>query len=56
MANKSIRDLLLFFVFAGMPIVNFWLQGYPERSVRARYTQKNHDVPTKCPLTQKIGT
>ena len=28
--GKGIRDLLLFFVFAGVPIVNFWLQGYPD--------------------------
>lgn len=29
-SGKGIRDLLLFFVFAGVPIVNFWLQGYPD--------------------------
>jgi membrane protease YdiL (CAAX protease family) len=28
--SKGIRDLLIFFVFAGVPIVSFWLQGYPD--------------------------
>jgi membrane protease YdiL (CAAX protease family) len=27
---QGIRDLLIFFVFAGVPIVSFWLQGYPD--------------------------
>ena len=30
MAKKGIRDLILFFVFAGVPIVSFWLQDYPD--------------------------
>jgi membrane protease YdiL (CAAX protease family) len=30
MAKQGIRDLLLFFVFAGVPIVSFWLQDYPD--------------------------
>lgn len=30
MVKKGIRDLLLFFVFAGVPIVSFWLQDYPD--------------------------
>jgi len=30
MADKGIRDLILFFVFAGVPIVSFWLQNYPD--------------------------
>lgn len=29
-ATRGIRDLLLFFVFAGVPIVSFWLQDYPD--------------------------
>lgn len=28
--TKGIRDLLIFFVFAGVPIVSFWLQDYPD--------------------------
>lgn len=27
---RGIRDLILFFVFAGVPIVSFWLQNYPD--------------------------
>jgi membrane protease YdiL (CAAX protease family) len=30
MASKGIRDWILFFVFAGVPIVSFWLQDYPD--------------------------
>jgi membrane protease YdiL (CAAX protease family) len=30
MAGKGIRDWILFFVFAGVPIVSFWLQDYPD--------------------------
>jgi membrane protease YdiL (CAAX protease family) len=30
MAEKGIRDLILFFAFAGVPIVSFWLQNYPD--------------------------
>jgi len=28
--SKGIRDWILFFVFAGVPIVSFWLQDYPD--------------------------
>lgn len=28
--SKGIRDWILFFVFAGVPIVSFWLQNYPD--------------------------
>lgn len=30
MPEKGIRDLILFFAFAGLPIVSFWLQDYPD--------------------------
>lgn len=30
MATKGIRDLILFFVFAGVPITSFWLSDYPD--------------------------
>jgi membrane protease YdiL (CAAX protease family) len=33
--TKGIRDLLIFFVFAGVPIVAFWLQGYPDTAFYA---------------------